>query len=155
MGRALVIATTVRETTTRVQEIRMHKHHKELHRWPQLPQDGGGLLGKPTSAMCHSCSSTSGFSFSFTFWISHWQNQNQNPAVKRLWAVQCPGSQPLRHGERLSKTGIRLRTIRQYAAGIQYPDAEITLVLFSRSAPWALAGRPSLSRQEVISPKDG
>lgn len=103
-------------------------------------------------AMCHSCKSNSGFSFSFAFWIFHWQNQNQNPAIKGFWEVQCPGSQPRNTGKGFSKTVISLRTIRQYPAGIQYPGAELTLLLFSHSPPWVLADRPALSRQEVTRP---
>lgn len=65
-------------------------------------------------------------------------------AVSRVPAPQ--------QGKRLSKTVIRLRTIRQYPAGIQYPGAEITPLLFSHSAPCVLADRPALSRQEMTRP---
>lgn len=71
MGRAA--RTKGRETTTHVQEIRRHKHHKKLYRWSQLPHDWGGfeshkdpqkLPGKLHICHVHSCNSNSGFSSS-------------------------------------------------------------------------------------------
>lgn len=153
MGRAM--RAKVRETTTQVQEIRMYKHHKQLNRGSQLPQDWCVFESQKDiqklTGKSHICIVNYAIAIvaspSLSPSKSLWQNQNQNPAIKGFWEMQCPCSQLLQHGRRLSKTGIGLRTKRQYPAGILYPYAETTLILFC-SAPLS-PGRQVFSFQAI------